>query len=74
LASRFLRGFCSSACGFFALALTKLGGGVLPLLQFLDALQGHLKTPLGLAQLVSRLLEGFSQGLVFLPKLDDFFL
>jgi len=69
-----LRAFFSSACAFFALALTKLGGGVLPLLQFLDAFQCNLKPPLGLIELVSHLFKGFSQGLVFLPQLGDFFL
>src|SRR2546428_3497734 len=39
----------------------------LELLQFPDAFQCHLKLPLGLAELVSRLLKGCSQGLVLLP-------
>jgi hypothetical protein len=69
-----LRGCFSGAFGFLALALTKLGVGVLPLLQFLDAFPRHLKLPLGLAELLSRLLQGFSQSLVFLPQLGDFFL
>ena len=46
----------------------------LELLQFLDAFQCNLKPPLGLIELVSRLFKGFSQGLVFLPQLGDFFL